>query len=381
MKNIQRHAAVALTVPLLLALSAFQFGERMLIFWGPPIGVGLGCLAVAAAERFRSPVVRLGAPASAALLAVVPVAAHELAEPSPAPRIFAVMPAVPSIRANTPEDAVIWTTWTFGYPIMYYTGRRTIADGQTMNGERRVYMNTPLATSDASLARNFMRFYVVRGIAGLDRIYAAAGSTAGGLRWLRQNLGGDPERAAQSLHEAGTGADEDAVCTSVEGCRAFLFPAEAPPLYLLLSHDMLTSKWFWYGTWDPGNASGDAAALLPLYQIRKNGDALIVSDDLTLDANTGGRLQLATGDTVFNESVRKMVVYDGSGLQETDYGHAQGFHFEWISYNGFGVIATSNVAGSLFNQLFVRHTSNPALFRHVDVRTPAYSLWEVVADS
>ena len=374
-----RQAAVALTVPLLLALSAFLFGQRLLIFWGPPVGIGLACLAIAAAGRFR-----LGVPASAvaaALLAVVPVAMHELFEPSPAPRVVSVMPAMPSIRAYTPENAVIWTSWTFGYPIMYFTGRRTIADGQSMSGERRVYVDIPLASGDPVFARNFMHFYIARGIAGVRRIHAAAGSAEAGLRWLRRHLGGDREQAARSLHELQAHAPEAVRCQSVDACRAFLFPADTPPLHLLLSHDMLSSGWFWYGTWDPAKASGEAAAIMPLFQIKQRGDALIVSDDLILDANTGGRLRMDAGGEVFNQPIRKMVVYDGRGLQETEYGHAHGFHFEWMTHNGFGVIATANIAESLFNQLFVRHTSNPALFRHVDVRSPAYSLWEVVAES
>ena len=209
-----RRVAAGLTVPLLLAFSVFLFGYRAMIFWGPVVGVGLAFLTAAAGRRlgpYRSwlptAVVAGSAPsasgrstpyrrrlpaavvavgrrlgpyrswlpaavvAGAAALVVIPHAAFELSEPSAAPRVTHVMPAVPSIRERTPPNAVIWTTWTAGYPLMYFTGRRVIADGEFMSGERRVYGNLPLASRDSGLARSFMRFHVAHGMAGVHRLH------------------------------------------------------------------------------------------------------------------------------------------------------------------------------------------------------------------
>ena len=33
-------------------------------------------------------------------------------------------------RVETPPDAVIWTTWSFGYIIIYCSERATVSDGQ-----------------------------------------------------------------------------------------------------------------------------------------------------------------------------------------------------------------------------------------------------------
>lgn len=374
-----RHAAVALTVPLLLALGTFFFGYRLLIFWGVPVGIGLACLIVAVSRRFEARLPRFGAgvAVAVALLAVVPNAVFEFSEPSAAPRVTSIMPAIPSIREHTPEDAVIWTSWTFGYPIMYFTGRRVIADGQSMSGERRVYVNLPLASHDSVLARNFIRFYVTHGITGLHNLYALHGSTEAGLSWLKRHLGGDPAQAARALFERS--AADDTAYKSVETCRAFLFPADVAPVYLLLNHEMLAGKWFWYGTWDAVKADGEASAVLPLFDIKRKGDTLILRDGLTINVHKGGRMTLTVDDgQEFTRRVGKMVTYDGATLQIKDYGHPQGFHFEWMPYNGFGVLATRNVAESLFNRLFIRHTSNPGYFRHVDVRSPSFSLWQVV---
>ena len=379
-----RHAGVVLTVPLLLALGVFLFGERLLIFWAPVVGIGLGCVVVAATLRFgsRRSWPEISAAGVAALVAVAPTAALEFSESSPAPRITTAVPAISSIRAHTPENAVIWTSWSFGYPIMYFTGRRTIADGQWMGGERRVYINLPLASRDANFARRFMRFHIARGVAGQRAVQAASGSAGAGLRWLKEHLGGDPEQAARELFELSAG--KQAACESADACRQFLFPGDVAPIYLLLSGDMLRSKWFWYGTWDSTRGSGEASVTLPLYGIRRagqDGNTLLLLDDLTFDVRNGTEMQLEVSGQVFKQPVRKMIVYDGRRLRETDYGHAQGFHLEWMSQNGFGVVVTANVAESLFNRLFIRHTSNVALFRYVEARAPAYSIWEVVADS
>ena len=450
-----RRATAGLTVPLLLASSVFLFGYRAMIFWGPVVGVGLAFLTAALGRllgpyRPRLPatavagsapsapdrstphrhwlpaaVVALGrrlglyrswlsaavvavgrrlgpyrswlpaaVVAGAAALVVVPNAAFELSEPSAAPRVTHVMPAVPSIRERTPPNAVIWTTWTAGYPLMYFTGRRVIADGEFMSGERRVYGNLPLVSPDSGLARNFVRFYVERGMAGVHRLHALAGSTGAGLRWMRRHFGQPHEAAARAQpheaaaraqpHEAAArallelaAASGDPVCTSVEACRAFLFPPETVPVFLLLNHEMMAGKWFRYGTWDADERRGEASAALLLFGIRRTGDSLVLRDDLAMDVNEGKRLNLQADGEVFRAPVGKLVTYTGSALEEKDYGHPEGLHVEWMPHNGFGAIMTRNVAESLFNQLFIRHTSNPHHFRHTEVRVPAFSLWEV----
>ena len=374
-----RRVAVGLTVPLVLAFSVFLFGYRAMIFWGPAVGLGLAFLTAEAGRRLGAwrPWIGTAAVAAAAALVVIPHTALELSEPSAAPRVTHVMPAVPSIREQTPPDAVIWTAWTAGYPLMYFTGRRVIADGQFMGGERRVYGNLPLASRDPALARHFMRFYVEHGRAGLHRLHALAGSTEAGLRWVKQHFGQPPEAAAGALLELAAAAGDTAGCTSVEACRAFLFPPATAPIYLLLNHEIMTGKWFWYGTWDAGDKRGAASAVLPLFQIRQTGDTLVLREDLSMDVNAGKRLTLHTDGQAFTQPVGKLVTYTGSALEEKDYGHPEGLHVEWMPHNGFGAIMTRNVAESLFNQLFIRHTSNPRYFRHTAVQAPAFSLWEV----
>jgi len=372
---------VALTVPVMLALSTFLFGNRALIFWGPPLGLGLAFLVSVLYKLFGNRWPKLGA-AAATSVAVVAIASNittEMSKGPSAPAVVHLMKSVPIIRERTPRNATIWTSWTKGYPIMYFTGRRVVADGQFMDGERNMYINLPLASSDTNLARNFIHFYMARGTGGLNRIYKLFGSLGLGLHWVKRELGRHPEKAARALLELSLAVGHDSICSSIETCREFLFPAHNEPVYLLLNNYMFAGKWFWYGTWDVKDGEGKASAIMPLSRIKRKDDRLILNKNLTFDVNEGGKLKLSTSQGyVFRQNVRQLATYTGKNLEIRGYGHPEGFHIEWIPHNGFGAIMTQNVAESLFNQLFIRHTSNPKHFRHAAVRSPDFSLWEVV---
>ena len=103
-----------------------------------------------------------------------------------------------------------------------------------------------------------MRFYVAHGMAGPHRLHALAGSPEAGLRWMKRHLGLAPEAAARALLDLAAASPAEPVCTSVAACRAFLFPAETAPIFLLLNHEMMAGKWFRYGTWDAGDRRGEA---------------------------------------------------------------------------------------------------------------------------
>ncbi len=401
--------AVALTVPVALALSTFLFGYRALIFWGPPLGLGLAFLVTAVHGLLKHRWPRSGAVIATgiAIAVAVPNIPNQMSRKSPAPISFYLMKSVPSIRENTPQDAIIWTSWTSGYPLMYFTGRRVISDGQFMSGERRVYGNLPLVSSDPNFAHNFIYFYITHGMTGLHRLYRLTGSPRAGLRWIKQKLGGDdPEKAAQDLLTLSRPAGHDAICTSIEACRKFLFPPRSEPVYLLLNHQIFRSKWFWYGTWDPLQRSdrqpppfktrwfwydasdarevkgkGEAAAILPLFRIKREGGTLVLNKNITIDIEKGKRLELATAGHVFKQPVKQLLTYTGDRLEIKDYGYEEGLHVEWMQHNGFGAIMTENVAESLFNQLFIRHTTSSEHFRHAAIQSPNFSLWEVVSSS
>ena len=379
-----RRAAVALTVPVFLGLSAFFFGNRALIFWAPLIGIGIGALAALAGRYFeRRGSGLVGFTTAVAALILAPALFTELHRVAPDPTTVNVIRAVPSIREETPEDAVIWTSWDAGYPIMYYTGRRTIADGQFMSGERQVYNSMPLASRDMNFARNFVRFYIEHGMAGPRRIHELTGSAETGLRWMRQLLNQSPGEAAADLLELSRATGRDTGLDSIEACQAFLFPDNREPVFLLLYHAMLQTTWFRYGSWDIVEESGESFALAPFHRVERKDDTFTLAPNLVFDVNEG----LSMLDIKFNESkvglpLRKIVAYDDTGrlLAVKDYEYPRGFHLEWLPHIRYGVVMTENVAESVFNQLFIRHQAEPAYFHRTVARNPAFSLWEVAVN-
>ena len=372
-------AFTVLLVPVLLALSAFFIGQRGLLFWGPPLGIGTAFILSRAARhvrRFTPHWVSGIIIAAGAVFAIVPPLASELDSVVQSPRITLAIPVIQAIREHTPPDALLWAPWTLGYPAMYYTGRRVITDGQFMSGERQVYANMPLASDDPVFARNFIRFYAQQGLSGLRRINQLAGSTAAGLRWMREWFGKPADAAAQSLRQL---AADDPDFATVEACRAFLFPDNTETIVLPIYHEQLTSKWFWYGTWDPVQGEGLPPAHLLFHNAQLQGDTLIASEDFSFNVRDAGTTTLNVNGENIRQPINKFITHNGSALEETDYGHSSGLHFEWIPSARFGILMTHEIAESIINRLFIRHTMDPAYFRHIVVQSPVASLWEVGA--
>ena len=163
---------------LALSLAAF-FANRFLIFLTPMIAIGTGySMSLLWSFRERFVPVYIVCPVLAALLVWPLYTANKAhvqwpVEPGPTAR------GMSTARENTPSDAVIWAWWDHGYALTYLARRATVDDGSIHGGERTVYAAIPLATDSYRLAANFMHFYVVRGIAGINRFYDAAGAGPG----------------------------------------------------------------------------------------------------------------------------------------------------------------------------------------------------------
>ena len=375
-----RRTAVALTVPVVLAFSVLLFGYRAMIFWGPPLGLALAFLINTIDESFGQHRPWLGWTAAAVIvaMAVLPNVVKETTTPSTLPGTRYIVQAAPSIRERTPENAVIWTSWTAGYPLMYFTGRRVIADGEFMSGERRVYTYLPLASRDPNFSRNFIRFYAAHGTRGLRRLDELVGPGLG-LAWAKREFGRTPEEAARSLLELSLKTESARACESAASCEEFLFPSRTDPIYLLLNHQMFGYRWFWYGTWDTAEKQGESSAIKRLFNVRRVGDTIHLDEDLEFDVNRSLRLQLEGDGKSFNREVVRLVTYTGNALTtRTRDVDVDGFHLEWIQGNGFGAVMTPNVADTLFNKLLIRHTIKPGHFRPTALSSPYYSIWEVV---
>ena len=262
--------------------------------------------------------------------------------------------------------------------------RRTIADGQFMEGERQVYANAPLAHPDEAVARRLMRFYAARGMKGMRAAEALAGSDGTGLAWLSERLGEPPEAAARALLEAvrrggPEGVTENAPCASVDACRAFLFPERVPPVYVLLTRGILTTRWFRYGSWDRAKGASAPWALHVAQGAARSGDRLMLGDGAVFDVGEGGALDLTMQGKTVSEAVGTLATHEGEVIREIDYGHPEGLRIDWKPEEGVATIVTANVGRSVFHRLFVRREGDGDAFRPVAVDDPAVALWEVVA--
>ena len=383
LRRTPRAAAVTLLVPVLLTLSTGVLGLRALIFWAPAVGLSVASLMPAAGQErgWRSGSLRI---TGAAALIVSVSMVIELTRAPPTPSVASMLPAIQAVRAHTPEEAIVWTSWNHGAALMYYTGRRTIADGQFMEGERQVYANAPLAHPDEAVARRLMRFYAARGMTGMRAAEALAGSDGTGLAWLSERLGEPPEAAARALLEAvRRGGPEDAPerapCASVDACRAFLFPERVPPVYVLLTRGILTTRWFRYGSWDRAKGASAPWALHVAQGAARSGDRLILGDGAVFDVAEGGALDLTMQGKTVSEAVGTLATHEGEVIREIDYGHPEGLRIDWKPEEGVATIVTANVGRSVFHRLFVRRRGDGDAFRPVAVDDPAVALWEVVA--
>jgi len=274
----------------------------------------------------------------------------------------------------TPPDAVIWTTWELGYPLMHYGRRRTVADGIHLEGERLVYVYRPLATNNPRLAANLMRFQAAHGLPGLERIHEIAAGPLEGMKLIERLMAAGPESARPLL--AGSVAAGE-----IAGWIDFLFPRETAPVYLLLHRRLATAlDWFEYGSWDLERGAGQHAVYKPYHELREQGGTIFGPGNLRIDTRQGGSLRV-TDDrgNELSSTLARIVVHTGERVEAVDLDPAGELHFEWIRPLPYGALMTRDIAESLFNRLYIRHQPDEH-FRSVALRTPAFQLWEVVGD-
>jgi len=148
-----------------------------------------------------------------------------------------------SIREHSPAQALIWCWWDDGYFLQAQAGRRTFIDGGAQTPDRIFVTAFPLATADAVLARNWIRFFATHGINALHRLDAAYGTRELAVSRLIEALSGRTPHP--DLARALGLADHDAV-------HAFLFPRADVLLYLPVDLLLRSGHWLAMGA-TPGH--------------------------------------------------------------------------------------------------------------------------------
>lgn len=160
---LARPATLLLTpLALLWALSGV-LGVRMSMFGGPPLFLGLcvpACWIGRAllGERRWAP----GALTGAFILAVM-VFAAPLSLLYPRLELTPVLSqahaqALLRLRERTPQDALIWTWWDWGYATSYFSRREPFADGGRNEGERLFPLGLVLSSQRPKLANQLMKY-------------------------------------------------------------------------------------------------------------------------------------------------------------------------------------------------------------------------------
>ena len=277
---------------------------------------------------------------------------------------------------KTPDNAVIWAWWDNGYALIYFARRATINDGSLHSGERTYYSALPLGFTDFRLSANFMHFYVVRGMQGINQyVEAAGGNKNTATELMKKILAAGPADARKLIDDAKLRQNQQ--CSTTDDWLAFFFPAEQRPVYLFL--DALLPRiaywWYWFATWDFDKKDG----IHPNYQAfvglqMKDG---IISDGKGLNVNSlTGEIQ-AEGQAFQLERLR---IQTNKDFDERPYSTKSKYCFDFIEPGRYGVLMDKSIAETVFNKLFIRRNFDKNYFMPVQISGMIYQLWEVKSD-
>jgi len=365
-----------LSVPVILGGLSFFFAKRFLIFLAPVTALGIGFVA-SELWRLRQKFPTLGILSPILVIALAYPSFSKGMEktfwPKEPPHLIDGMVYA---GKHTPKDAILWAWWDHGYPIIYFARRGTVGDGTIHNGEWSSYNGIPLATSSQRLSANFMCFYAAHGHDGIHTLYNAMdGDVARGQRFMKQVLGTGPE-AAKGLIDSARLRPVGSLRTTNDWLR-FFFPARHRPVYLFLDWRLTITSywWFWLGTWDV-NAH---KAMHPFYRAfyglgLKNGHITNKSGiDVDLDKGIFTLWDKRVG-------LKEISIFGIKKPERRIFNRKRGLYFEFFVPGKFGALMDKNIASSVFNALFLRHSYNPRYFKPVRLVSPSHQIWMVRGD-
>lgn len=182
---IKRPGALFLLPLAALGLLSVKLGGRMVMFGAPIAAVGLTLPAHWLVERIIRPELRgfwSGMLVSAALLGVLGAPFAELIPAMTQGPMLNRRHAEALVRARavTPEDAMLWLWWDWGYAAHHFARRKTIADGAAHGGPSLYIPAAVFATDNPRFARQLIKYTALKGnepgnvFEGMDSAQAAA---------------------------------------------------------------------------------------------------------------------------------------------------------------------------------------------------------------
>jgi len=374
-----------LAMLLILAGLTFFLGNRFMIFFAPVTAIGLGYLAdVLWSRKNVSNIMKVCTIGLVLLLAWPAYIKDTKMRFSPALMNF--WPGVKSIAELTPPDAVVWSSWDAGNPLMYYARRKTVSDAQfSEGGERHIYSYMPIADENPRFSANFIQFFAKNGVRGIHEVYRASNKDpVRGMSLIRSVLSAGPLRAREVLTDEISSQNLLLQNGRVDADKwlQFFFPAEHSPIYLLLHQDMTSSPgWFRFGTWDLTSGQGDEPIYRPYFLINDEKGKLVTSGGtLEIDGPEAGLFRLDEDGTDTSLLISHLLVQTGQRITTATFDVQNKLCFEMYQPGRFGALMTNKVAASTFNQLFIRHASDSGRFKLIAEDIPRYQIWQVQAD-
>ena len=277
---------------------------------------------------------------------------------------------------KTPQNAVIWAWWDNGYALTYFARRATMNDGSMHSGERTYYNALPLAFTDFRLSANFMHFYVVRGMQGINQFSEAAGiSKNSAMELVKKILAAGPADARSLIDTAIL--RQTPPYTTTDDWLAFFFPPEQRPVYLFL--DVLLSRvaywWYWFGTWNLDKKEG----IHPYYQMFTG----LQMKDGIISGGRGIQINVLTGDIQADGQtfqLSRLGIQTNKDFDEKKYTANSKYCFDFIEPARYGVLMDKDIAETVFNKLYIRRSFDRNYFTPVQISGMIYQLWEVKSD-
>lgn len=364
----RKRQALPLIVLFGLGCFSFLFARRFMVFLNPFLAIGLGF----AAQRLwtlqsRWPWMRIAAPIGAAIVCLFAAknSVQRVYWPKEIPPIVA---GQQRLAEESSSDALVWAWWDHGYPIRYWSRRATINDGSLHNGPRTVSNAIPLSCENPRQAANFMHFYAVRGVPGLQAVFDQSDSPAKGMQVMQRVFAAGPEAAAPILSRYGLRPPDQWL--------DFFFPDQQREIYLFL--DLRTARtahwWHWFGTWNMATQQGVHGKFQLIRNCRLDKQRIQgpnLSVDITKGILTWHQRQLPLARVYRN---------DGLTLKRSDYPNSSRWYFAFHEASRIGALIDRDFSKTVFNQLYMFENPDLRYFSLHSQNFPYYQIWRVTPD-
>jgi dolichyl-diphosphooligosaccharide--protein glycosyltransferase len=372
-----------LVMPAVLAGLTFFLGHRFVIFFAPLTALGFGYLVDVLWQRIsHQSWLKTGLVATVLVCAWPAYSTTTTIRYSPA--IMNFLPGIKGIADLTPANAVVWTTWDVGNPLMYYARRKTVCDAQFPEGdERHILAYLPLASDQPRFVANFVPFFVKNGLKGVQKVFQLAGNNpSAGIDLIRSVLSEGPSKAREVLNPVLASQTKKEPWPDMEAWLHFFFPQELPPIYLLLHKDLTNSQgWFllgnWYRQWP--------STYRPLYQpyagMRAEGAKIVFAGGkFEVSGPKAGLFQLENSPSENSYPISQLRVRDRQNTRVTPFNHKSRLSLEVYAPHQFGALMDTTIAASTFNRLFIRHDLDAEYFQLIAEKLPDYQIWQIRGD-